>query len=268
MSLILTHALIMLLSAFFTLLPTSSEHPILQDAVKKNQQEKLMGAWELASGAAQYVNLPEGATAVMMIQDGYFTVAYFNEADKKFIGTFGGTYSTSKGELIQSLEYNTLDSATVGTTNSFAYTLASGQLQIKSRNSRGKLQQTWSRINKSDTASPLEGTWRITGRAGHNGTIEPMRRGPRKTLKILTGNRFQWIAFNTETKQFSGTGGGVYTAKDGKYTENIEFFSRDSSRVGANLTFNYEVRDGKWHHSGQSSTGNKINEVWERGVVN
>ena len=43
-------------------------------------------------------------------------------------------------------------------------------------------------------------------------------------MKILTGSRFQWIAYNTETKQFFGTGGGSYTAKNGVYTENIEFF--------------------------------------------
>ena len=94
--------------------------------------------------------------------------------------------------------------------------------------------------------------------------MSPMQRGPRKTLKVLSDGRFQWIAFNTETKEFSGTGGGTYTAENGKYTENIDFFSRDSSRVGASLSFNFETKDGKWLHSGKSSTGKPIYEVWER----
>ena len=58
-------------------------------------------------------------------------------------------------------------------------------------------------------------------------------------MKILSGTRFQWIAYNTETKQFMGTGGGTYTTINGEYVENIEFFSRDDSKAGLSLKFNY-----------------------------
>jgi hypothetical protein len=81
-------------------------------------------------------------------------------------------------------------------------------------------------------------------------------------MKILSGTRFQWIAYNTETKEFKGTGGGTYTTHDGEYTENIKFFSRDDTRVGASLKFNYELVDGHWHHSGLSSKGQPIHEIW------
>ena len=60
-------------------------------------------------------------------------------------------------------------------------------------------------------------------------------------MKILSGTRFQWIAYNTETKKFMATGGGTYTTLKGKYKENIEFFSRDNSKVGLNLEFDYEI---------------------------
>lgn len=89
-----------------------------------------------------------------------------------------------------------------------------------------------------------------------------MTPGDRRTIKILSGDRFQWVAFNSATKEFSGTGGGTYTAGNGKYTENIEFFSRDDSRVGASLEFDYDVKDGKWHHKGKSSKGDDIYEIW------
>ena len=72
-------------------------------------------------------------------------------------------------------------------------------------------------------------------------------------MKILSGTRFQWIAYNVDTKEFFGTGGGTYTTVDGKYTENIEFFSRDATRVGASLTFDYSLPDGEWRHQGSSS---------------
>ena len=80
----------------------------------------------------------------------------------------------------------------------------------------------------------------------------------------MSSSRFQWTAINTETGEFFGTGGGYYTFKDGKYTEHIEFFSRDASRVGSSLTFDAELKNGDWHHSGMSSKGDPIYEIWSR----
>ena len=56
----------------------------------------------------------------------------------------------------------------------------------------------------------------------------------------------------------------MYEFANGKYTEHIEFFSRDSSRVGASLSFVGKLENGEWHHSGLSSTGEKISETWGR----
>ena len=91
-----------------------------------------------------------------------------------------------------------------------------------------------------------------------------MTKAARKTIKIFSKTRFQWAAINTQTGDFSGTGGGTYTLKDGKYTATLEFFSRDSSRVGMSLSFDALVEGGKWTHSGKSSTGNPVNEIWEK----
>lgn len=85
---------------------------------------------------------------------------------------------------------------------------------------------------------------------------------PRKTMKVLSGTRFQWIAYNTETKQFMGTGGGTYTTLKGKYTENIEFFSRDNSKAGLSLVFDYSLENGTWNHKGFSSKGVAMHEIW------
>ena len=81
-------------------------------------------------------------------------------------------------------------------------------------------------------------------------------------MKILSGTRFQWIAYNTETKEFKGTGGGRYTTENGRYTEHIEFFSKDNSRVGAELGFDYALKEGEWHHSGLNSKGQPMYEIW------
>ena len=93
------------------------------------------------------------------------------------------------------------------------------------------------------------------------------RRGadlPRQTMKILSGKYFQWAAFNFETKEFFGTGGGTYQRKDNQYTETIRFFSRDNSRVGMSLTFECRIDGNDWFHKGKGTTGNPVSEVWER----
>lgn len=109
----------------------------------------------------------------------------------------------------------------------------------------------------------MAGVWRITGRKqGDEMAQMPLR--DRRTLKILSGTRFQWVAINIKTGEFSGTGGGRYTFENGKYTEHIEFFSRDNTRVGASLTFDGKVENGQWHHSGLSSAGSPIYEIWSK----
>jgi hypothetical protein len=64
--------------------------------------------------------------------------------------------------------------------------------------------------------------------------------------------------------EFFGTGGGAFTSDNGKYVENIEYFSRDDSRVGAKLKFDYETKKGDWHHTGRNSKGEPLYEIWSR----
>ena len=58
------------------------------------------------------------------------------------------------------------------------------------------------------------------------------------------------------------TGGGTYLLKNGEYIEQIDFFSKDNSRVGASLSFKYKIENNEWHHSGLSSKGDPIYELW------
>jgi hypothetical protein len=108
----------------------------------------------------------------------------------------------------------------------------------------------------------LQGAWLMSGRIRDGETQLWDTSRPRKTMKILSGTRFQRIAYNAETKQFMGTSGGAYTTANGEYTENIEFFSKDDSKVGTSLKFNYRLVDDKWHHSGLSGKGDSIHEIW------
>ena len=211
-------------------------------------QQSLSGAWIL-----QQTNTEE----VMIFQDGYFSHTAFDKVNKKFISTYGGSYKTGGSDLKLKIEFDTRNKEDVGKEKEFSHTISGKQL---STNISGST-QSWTRIDEGK--DKLAGVWRITGRMV-DGKINPMQRGDRKTLKLLSGTRFQWMAINPATKEFFGTGGGTYTFTNGKYTENIEFFSRDSSRVGASLTFDGAVKDGVWNHSGKSSKGDPINELWTK----
>ena len=122
------------------------------------------------------------------------------------------------------------------------------------------------RFTRVDDGAPgaLQGAWVMSGRKRNNKLQYRDTSLPRKTMKILSGTRFQWIAYNTETKDFRGTGGGTYTTVNGTYTENIKFFSKDNSRVGASLEFSYDLEENNWIHTGLSSKGQPIYEIWSK----
>ena len=211
-------------------------------------QTPLTGAWNAKSASTDHV---------LIFQDGYFSYSIYDKANRKFIRTWGGTYTESGGQMHANIEFDTETKDNVGGHKHFAASISGTSLKLD----MGAGINTWTRIDAGN--SNLAGNWRITGRM-RDGSIQPIQKSPRKTLKILSSTRFQWMAINTETKEFSGTGGGTYTFKDGKYTENIEFFSRDSSRVGASLSFDGSVANNVWTHKGLSSKGEPIHEEWSR----
>lgn len=191
--------------------------------------------------------------------DGYCTHTTYEKASKRFLQTRGGTYTLQNDRLLVAYEFDTQNPAPIGQTVPYTASVQNGRLTV---NLNGAV-ESWKRLD--DGQAPLAGLWQITARK-QDGELQAIHQtGTRKTVKILTGSRFQWAAIDPGTKQFMGTGGGTYTFAGGKYTEQIEFFSRDSSRVGRSLTFDGRLENGQWHHSGLSSRGEAIYEVWSRG---
>lgn len=209
-----------------------------------SQTKEINGAWEFKD---------EGNQTILLFQDGYFTNTRYSS--NEFLQSWGGTYKIDGKQIKIWVEFNSADSARIGTQRTFSYSINKKQLEINFDKST-----KYNRID--DGKAPLSGVWKINGRMQEGNLVSIHQTGARKTLKILTGKRFQWFAINPGTKEFSGTGGGTYTFVNGQYTENILFFSRDNSRTGAQLTFDGKLENGQWHHSGLSSKGDKIYEVW------
>ena len=226
------------LMTFITLSDADAQSPL-----------SLVGAWQSVSGDIE---------TTLICSEKYFSVAIYDLKNKRFTGTYGGSYRIEGDQYVALMEFHSISPEAVG--NEYR-----GKAQVQKdalilQEDSGNSQ--WKRLDDG-TPGKLAGAWLITGRV-RDGEMSKMTPGARRTMKILSGTRFQWIAYNTETKEMSGTGGGTYTTRNGKYTENIEFFSRDNSRVGASLTFDFSLEDGAWRHKGKSSKGDPIDEVWTK----
>ena len=178
----------------------------------------------------------------IIIDKNYLVMTSYKVDSNKFVKTIGGFYDKESNSFNISLEFN----------SNFKNDSISKIVIEKKAN--------WKKISlkKND----LQGKWLMVGRVINGNEQRRNLDRPRKTMKFLINGYFQWIAFNTETFQFSGSGGGKYITKDGKYIESIEYFSRDDSKVGINLEFDYELVNKEWNHKGFSSKGDALHEIW------
>ena len=213
--------------------------------------QSFIGAWETYQTSENGDQIKN----VVIFGDGYQVIATYDLKTGKFIRTEGGTWKLDGDTMTETVEFDSKYPEKVGKEVSFKVFINDSIMGIVGRDREFK------RIDNGEPGK-LHGAWLMSGRVRDGETQMRDTSGPRKTMKILSGTRFQWIAYNTETKQFMGTGGGTYTTENGKYTENIEFFSRDDSRVGMSLIFDYELIDGNWHHKGFSSKSDPIHEIW------
>jgi hypothetical protein len=234
---------------FIVFLASISFIILLQSNTKLIQSTSLDGAWMHIEGNTEQV---------LLIVDGYYTQTNYSKAQKQFLDTRGGVFSGDKKAFNVLVEFDTKNKEQIGKIISNNYAINKNELTIEENGNKS----VYKKID--DAKATLAGVWAITGRMQEGKIVQIQRIGTRKTLKILTGTRFQWAAIDPGQQSFSGTGGGSYDFKEGKYTEHIEFFSRDSSRVGASLTFDGKIENGDWHHSGLSSKGDKIYEVWSK----
>jgi len=211
-------------------------------------QTAVTGAWSMQDGTN---------TKILVIHEGYLSHTTFDKAAKKFHQTKGGVATVNGNKLNLKYEFHSAEKDVIGTSEEYTFSVNNRDLIL----TKGDNKETWKRVD--DNKGALAGVWYISGRM-QNGQIVSRPLAARRTLKIMSGTRFQWVQVNAEAKETGATGGGTYTFENGKYTENIEFFSRDSSRVGASLTFDGSVNGNVWTHKGLSSRGDPIHEEWTR----
>jgi hypothetical protein len=222
--------------------------------------QNISGGWKLVATNGQDV----ANESIKIYSNNYFMFGTYTK-EGAFVKAGGGKYDIRGKDYVEVPDFDSSDSTKIRTPHTYSISLSpkSEELTITKKGAGGE-KETWKKVD--DTSSALSGAWRFGARVDDKG-VAGERRGansPRQTMKILSGKYFQWAAFNYETGQFSGTGGGTYQLKDNQYSETIQFFSRDNQRVGMSLTFECKLDGTDWYHKGKGTTGNPVSEVWEK----
>lgn len=180
----------------------------------------------------------------IFVDDSYLVETVFNTADGDFVLSRGGFYTQEGNAYDVQFEFN----------SDFKKDSLSAKKYIR--------QTSWKDVSVSD--QKLEGKWLMAGRVKPEGEQRRDLTRSRKTMKILLNGYFQWIAFDTANMSFKGTGGGTYTAEGGAYVETLDYFSRDSKKVGKVLPFEYRRNEDDWYHKGFTSKGEPMHEIWHK----
>ena len=215
-------------------------------------QSSIVGAWHAKEEDDEYV---------MICKDGYIVVTEFNQVNTRFGYCGGGTYKEKNGQVVVTVDFTTRtkEIGYIGTQRALNYSISGDKISVILDDSTTRV---LTRVD--DGSGTLAGAWRLANRM-NNGQPEPIQKDTRQTLKILSGKRFQWVTFDPEKNEFIGGGGGNYTYTDGRYTENIECYAKDSYRIGTSVTFDAMLSNNSWINKGKA-----IEEEWrkESGVQN
>ena len=182
----------------------------------------------------------------ILMDNNYLIETVFMKNDGTFILSRGGYYIKTANGIDITFEFNSnyaLDSLT-----SFRYSL----------------NKTWKNISQSSQV--LEGKWLMAGRVKAEGEQRRDLTASRKTLKFLLDGYFQWTAFDAKSMRFMGSGGGTYSAQNKEYIETLDYFSRDNTKVGKMLPFDFLRKDDDWYHKGLNSKGKLMHEIWHKRI--
>jgi hypothetical protein len=222
----------------------------------------LFGQWVNGVYEKTEKNDTSTQTSRLIIKDAYFILTTFNTAPASFNHTLGGILTTEGKNFIVNLEFNSAIAKDSLKTLKGTFQLKGNRCIVVFDNGK-KLELE--KVTKD--IQNFEGAFLMAGRVTDQGENRRRIDVPRITMKMLLDGYFQWIAFNKETFEFSGTGGGRYIADNtGAYIEQIEFFSKNSARVGAKLPFRYNIKGNDWFHQGNSSAGEPMHEIWTKRI--
>ena len=140
-------------------------------------KENVEGAWQMKVGSVEHI---------LLFKDSYYTYSVFDKENKRFISSEGGTYlkNVKIDHIEVGIEFDTYNKERTGTKEVYGFSI---QNEILILNKTGKEEKF---IRIEDGSGPLAGNWRISARKQGDNMVDIIP-AARKTLKLLTGKRFQ-----------------------------------------------------------------------------
>lgn len=231
---------------------------ILAFNITQAVSQTLNGAWRLVEKNKQ----PVAHEVIKLYSNSYFTSATYHKNTGEFLQATGGLYSLENLNYKEHLEIDSKEPEHSGTTNDYMASLKANMLTLI--NLITGEQERWEKFDDADNYE-MAFCWRIHKKMDEGETEwRTIEYAPRKTLKMITNNRYQVLALNSETGQFVGSSGGNWTSTEDTYSEHVEFFSKDQNNVGRLLKFDRSFENGLWLHSGKNTKGELMMEKWLR----
>jgi len=205
-----------------------------------------------------WVREEKDVKTLVLITDQLISVAVYNEKEKQFLYTWGGTYVLHNSQLQVQYEWSSNDSNLVNTSSAIDFDIKRNKLSLG---------ETLSGLEKGVTnhSGDLQGAWIISG--NYIDGVAKKRANPflpRRTMKLIVGDYFQWVSYNVVSKKFFDAGGGKQSHGNGQYNEEIEYFTKTPASIGKKMNYTYSISGDDWRHTGQKSTGGQLDECWTR----
>ena len=119
------------------------------------------------------------------------------------------------------------------------------------------------RTDQGAAANELIGTWKLV--SGKYGGRESTLLKDATTLKHMTPTHYMWATYDKDG-QVTRTAGGSYTFTGGVLESTPEYgLGPDFEAIkGKPQSYKCKVEGNKWYQTGTLSTGQTLEEVWQR----
>jgi hypothetical protein len=119
-------------------------------------------------------------------------------------------------------------------------------------------------VNAQTKASDLLGAWKMVSYK-HGDTPVQFTNDSVPSIKLITKSNFIWVRFPTNDRLVREVAGGTYSFNDGIYTETIDFGGYSmKSYINKDQVYKVKVENGKFYLYGVMTSGQKIEQIWER----
>jgi hypothetical protein len=229
------------------------------EAIEASIAQQLQGTWKLTA-ASWNTDTKQFADNTMykIFTEDRFAFLWYDPASNSFTGAGGGTYTVDGNRFTEKIEYLSLDSTGVGTSQTYDFEILNGILhQYGEMNttdfSNYSIQEFYGKVEPGigtlEEKHPLIGVWNIE-EASYGGEQHDIATRYGQVLKIITPGHFYGAFFNPETGNFNGVAFGSWEAQDDQYIETIKAYSWDDSAVGKTYAFDWKVEEGKFYQTG------------------